>query len=307
VPPPSPNLFFWFPLLRRAASDGVSSLLDGEGGDELFGLSPYLIADRLRRGRPRAAVDVVRDIPGGGPHLTRQQIRPFLREYGFKGAAPYWLHRLVRRRHRAGAPSWLLPPTVDALVATDLDGRWKRLPGPRWWAYVVDAVTQGRGASATHDHVRRRAAMCGIEPRHALVDPDVVEFVLTIPPELHFDRRHNRPLVREALVGLLPDEVRLRPAKSSFDALFHESMAGPDLDVARRLLDPAEARVSAFVDLAAVHDELLADPPPPGHRMLWAQLVWRLVTVECALRVGTGDDLGWIEAPGPDGGVRITP
>ena len=305
VPPPSPNLFFWLPLLRRAAADGVEVMLDGEGGDEIFGLSPYLIADRLRAGRLRAAVGLVRSIPGGGPHLSRAQMRPFLREYGLKGAAPYWVHRLVRRRHRAGAPPWLRPATVAALVESDLDGRWKLLPGPRWWAYVVDAVTQGRGASSTHDHVRRRAAMCGIEPRHPLVDPDVVTFVLTIPPEAHFDARHSRPLIRDAVAGIVPDEVRLRPGKSTFDAMFHEAMAGPDFDVARRLLRPGEALVGEFADLDLVNRELLATPPPPGHRLWWAQHVWRLVTVECALRAAAGTPVGPLVGPAADDGVRV--
>jgi len=36
-------------LLRRATDEGVTTMLDGEGGDALFRLSPYLLADRLCR------------------------------------------------------------------------------------------------------------------------------------------------------------------------------------------------------------------------------------------------------------------
>ncbi len=46
----SPNLHFMRALMQRAAADGTTVLLDGEGGDEVFGLEPYLMADRLRRG-----------------------------------------------------------------------------------------------------------------------------------------------------------------------------------------------------------------------------------------------------------------
>lgn len=290
IPPPSPNLFFWMPLFRRASSDGVETLLDGEGGDEAFGLAPYLIADLLRRGRPRAAVDLIRNIPGGGPHLTRHQIRPFLREFGLKGAMPPRLHDWIRRRRGAAtaAPPWLGPEVAEAYLDTDVQVGWKRLPGPRWWANYLETVIQGRGSSMTYSHVRRRAALCGLEMRHPLVDVDVLEFMLTVPPELNFDTRFSRPLIREAMAGVLPDEVRLRPEKSTFSAVFEHSLAEADLRVVRALLDPADSHLGPYVDLGVVADLLLHEVPGPGHRREWAQAVWRLVTAECWLRVAAG-------------------
>ena len=37
------------PLLQRAAADGIRVMLDGEGGDELFGVARWLVADKLRQ------------------------------------------------------------------------------------------------------------------------------------------------------------------------------------------------------------------------------------------------------------------
>ena len=56
MPLPAPNHFLWQPLLERAAADGTSCLLDGEGGDELWRFSPYLLADLLISGRARSAL-----------------------------------------------------------------------------------------------------------------------------------------------------------------------------------------------------------------------------------------------------------
>ena len=66
LPPSSPNLLFWMPLLRAAAGEGVAVMLDGEGGDELFGQPRYLLADRVRAGRPLAAWRLARRFPGAG-------------------------------------------------------------------------------------------------------------------------------------------------------------------------------------------------------------------------------------------------
>ena len=40
-----------YPLLTEAAADGVTTVLDGQGGDELFAVSGFLIADRVAHGR----------------------------------------------------------------------------------------------------------------------------------------------------------------------------------------------------------------------------------------------------------------
>lgn len=306
LPPVSPNLLFWGPLLDRAAADGVGVMLDGEGGDELFGLSPALVADRIRRGRLLAARGLIYRIPGADGRPTKGSVRRILREHGLKAATPLPLHRAVRRLRGPGAYAvdWLTDTTARAYAESDDLAGWKRLRGPRWWAYLVDVTTSGMGPALVYDHVRRRAALAGIVPRHPLVDVDVVELVLRLPPELAFDPRHSRPLLREAMAGLMPDDVRLRPTKSTFDALFHECLAGPDLPVVRELLGDPDAAVGDHVDLGVVRERLL-DPDPPEHpaaRMSWALYTWRLVTAELWLR--SAADPGFLDALRARGGLR---
>ena len=71
LPPATPNLFLWQPLMARARELGVDVMLDGEGGDELFGLPAYLIADMLRAGRPHTAWSLAGRIPGMGLRRIR--------------------------------------------------------------------------------------------------------------------------------------------------------------------------------------------------------------------------------------------
>jgi asparagine synthase (glutamine-hydrolysing) len=288
LPPVSPNLFFWGPLLERAAADGTHVMLDGEGGDELFGLSPALIADRVRRGRLFAARRLVYRFPGANGRPSKSSVRRVFREHGVKAATPLAVHRAVRRLRgpRRYALDWLTDASARAYAETDDVSAWKRYRGPRWWAYLVDITTSGMGPGLLYDHSRRRAAMAGIQPRHPLMDVDVIELVLQLPPELAYDPRHSRPLLREAMAGLMPDEVRLRPTKSTFDALFHECLAGPDLPILRELLGDPRAEVGAYVDLGMVHRRLLEPAPPaqPAALMEWALYCWRLVTAELWLR-----------------------
>ena len=128
--------------------------------------------------------------------------------------------------------------------------------------------------------------MAGLSARHPLVDVDVIDVALRLDPELAFDPRFNRPMLREAITGLVPEAVRLRRGKSNFDALFHTLLAGPEAPAAERLLDPARARLNEYVDMGAIHDDLFgvrpADHPEGIGR--WAIRAWRLITAEMWLR-----------------------
>ncbi|MFL5866375.1 MAG: asparagine synthetase B family protein [Thermoleophilaceae bacterium] len=284
VPPVSPNLFFWIPLLQRVSDDGLTALLDGEGGDELFGHASMLLADRLRRGRLLEARNLVGRIPGVHGVPSRRVLRLYLRD-ALKGALPHGLHGPARRARgpEAYAPAWLKRETAAHFIDNDDSHDWKRIPGPRWFGFQVSRVTRGMGPALAYDHIRRRGALARLEPRHPLVDVDVVELVLRTPPELSFDPDRSRPLLREALRGVLPDAVRLRATKSNFDTVFHESLAGADLPAIRALLGRPGAEVGAYVDRAAIADLIAAPPEGRGAMMWWALHVWRLVTAECWL------------------------
>ncbi len=293
MPPVSPNGFFWWPLLRQARADGVTVMFDGEGGDELFGLSPYLLSDLLARGRIGPAIDLVRRVPGADGEPTPWQIRWYMRRYGLAGMPPAWTHTLSRalRGPSAYTPPWLRPSAARDF-GLHVDGAaWKRERGRRWQRYLRWATGTGLGPSIGYEHLRHRGATVGIDPRHAFMDPDVVGLMLRLPPELSYDAFRSRPLLRRAVEGLMPDEVRLRPTKSTFDAIFQQALTGADMPAIQRLLAPG-ARVGEYVDLELVRRHLLDAVPPEGssQRPMWAVRVWRLVTGEVWLRSLEGPD-----------------
>ena len=282
------NNFFAQPLLRQAAANGVKAMLDGEGGDELFGAARGLIADRVRQGRMLAAVRQTARLPGAGAHPPLRPLARLVLRNGVRGALPYRLHQALRRARPAtgSCPSWFRPDSARVLVDTDDSLAWKRMSGPRWWAQLADSLTNGVAARGVHDHARRRAATAGLDARHPLLDAELLEFVLRLPPELSFDPHRGRPMLRASMAGLVPDEVRLRPGKSYFDAPFYEAMAGHDRDAVRRILLHPGAEIGAFVDPGVVRRDLLDVAPrehPLGLRH-WTASTWRLVTAEIWLR-----------------------
>jgi asparagine synthase (glutamine-hydrolysing) len=288
LPPTSPNLFFWNPLLQRASQDGVQVLLDGDGGDELFAYCGHLLADRLSRGRLLSMLSLATNMPSGSRWVSPSQLRYRLEGYALRPLIPEFARRL-RRRHRPRTwdnPAWFAPAVSQAYVDTDEQWAFRETPGPRWAAWLANTLTWTAGPVAGYDHIRRRAAMNGLEARHPLNDVDLIEMMLSFPPEYAYDYRHDRPLFRRAMKGILPESIRLRPVKSFFDEVFQGSIRSHDLEPIRRLLAPPAAELGAYLDLELMGRELLAGPPPTAKVPTrdWCVQVWRLVTAECWLR-----------------------
>lgn len=285
IPSPSPNLYFNLPALRAASADGMSVMLDGEGGDELFGCVPYLAGDRLLRGRALSSVQLIRRLPFGDTEQSWRATRHLFTLFALKGAAPAWIHAasgLTRARDQGG-PGWLGADARRRLA----DGRdawaWKRADGPRWWAFLADTLTRSRARIGVTDALRRMGRMSGIERRHPFMDDlDLIEFVLRLPPELAFDARLTRPLLREAMRSLLPDPVRLRTSKANFSPLIEESFAGPERDIIARLILAKDARIRVVIS-SDVAEDAVAKVNQPGFVGYQGALL-RMVTAECWLR-----------------------
>ncbi len=284
LPPASFMLSHWLPLARRVADDGVKIILDGDNGDHLFGFSPWLSADTVLQGRLLAAVRLLRQTP----ELSSAPARVLLRDaytFGVKGSMPPALHRAI---HRFRGPDAFAPPWLNDRIArtyheTFHPWDWKLAAEPRWWADRISVLMADAFPAALYDHARRRATMVGLDRRHPLADLDLISFVHRLPPEMAFHPTFNRPLLRESMAGLVPDEIRLQAQKMNLNRFFDDSLAA-DLPVARGMLLDANAELRAYVRPEALR-ELFAGstiPSAPGENLGFR--AWRFIEVECWLR-----------------------
>lgn len=289
LPLPVPGFVIEEPLIAEARRLGAEVVLDGQGGDELFGATPYLIADYLLGLRLVSAWQLARRHPWLGSNPPMRHVWQVFTTGGVRGALPPRPHAGVRRRRDPGryAPGWLRRGPARLYRDASDPWRWKRLDGPRWWASLADTLTRGRETADIADYLRRRGRMGALEARSPLLDVGLVELALRIPPEMSFDPITSRPLVREALRGTLPAAVLSRRDKRDFAALHHQTLQKPEnLGRIRNLLDENTASVGAYVDLRRLRRDHLDRPPAVGERgwRAWAVGVWNVATAELWLR-----------------------
>src|SRR5205085_10478214 len=135
-------------------------------------------------------------------------------------------------------------------------------PVPAGFSERAFLLTADRHAIGVGDYTRRRALLAGLKARPPLLDPDLVECLLRIPPHLGFDPVFNRVLIRQALAGRVPDSIRLGTVKSHLGPFFYDAVAGPDLAPIRRALGRPGLEIGASAKVEAAPDTI-AHPPPP--------------------------------------------
>jgi asparagine synthetase B (glutamine-hydrolysing) len=287
LPPVTPNMFVWRPLMASARALGVDVMLDGEGGDELFGWAPHLFADLLRSGRLPTAWRLTRRIPEVGAEAdVRLRLRA-IRKYGVSPLLPAAVKRW-RQGREASAPGSLLAP-ADALALTNEEernreegGLAQRLDGPFWWRALAAELTDAGETLGASSHLRRESSDERIDRRNPfLFDLELLQTVLAQPPELQFDPIRDRALLRDGLAGHIPEAVRTRHAKSFFTDLLAAGLAA---DGAMLAAGPArsDAPVRAFVSSEPLEALLRGAVDPRGIRA--ARRLWQIGLADAWLR-----------------------
>lgn len=202
-------------LYRRVATDGRRVLLSGEGGN-FFDGKQSAYADLLRTGRPLTALgSMLRD-----------------------GTATRRLCWLVALR-LAETVGGRFPETRtferDAVVSESLRaaaeepvGEWPAYPQTRFDRIVAQDVDRHMFHSHFLDLVgfdRRVALAAGVDLRHPLLDPRVVDLAYSLPVEYLYGNGERKYLFRKFAADYLPESVHRASATPSFTPLVARGLA----------------------------------------------------------------------------------
>ncbi len=253
-------------LLRRVRALGFDTLFEGEGGDELLSLNVSPL-DALRQGHLAAAASLVLSNPKPRATLWRSVVLPHMPPT----ARALWYRRWAQSpnllpghmQSSLRSQPWLAP-----VVRRQFDAMVHRPHEEGFRAWLGAPVFLG--SRVAHE---RAARHIGVQIAAPIVDRNVVETVLGMPPHWLLSRRYDKALLRRALKGYVPDDVRLRPKDNGLVHDMSYSVLGAPRTRALLADTRVRQRVEGLVRFSAV-EGILEDlargyRPPPN-------LTWQL-------------------------------
>lgn len=266
-------------VVSRLASEHVTVVLSGDGGDELFaGYDKYRVEMRERRydGLPRLLHGALGAVAAAMP--DQMTGRRFLRHFSMTGwrryldASTLFPADVRRKLFQGEAFERMRPsdPVEEALY------RIARSEAGHWLSTVQALDFQGYLPLDILTKVDRMSMAHSIEARVPLLDHEVVEFAARIPPTLQMANGSGKHLFKHSLRGILPDDVLDRP-KQGFAVPLGRWFNGQLSRVVRDILISPRTRQRGILDLHYV--ERLLDWHAAGRPLdlhLWTLLSFEL-------------------------------
>jgi asparagine synthase (glutamine-hydrolysing) len=274
-------------------------VMTGVYGDVICGgLHPFVgFTQQARRGHFLTAVNGALRLP------LPWHVGPLLRlRYALSPLIPEGVRRVKLSLARAPVgPAWLTSRARELLAKS-----WEvhqRAVGPLpatpdgWWQYVC---TNGYMAD-NMDTAGQAATLTHCFPVDVFRDVEFARFMLELDPALLSYGQQYRGLYRLAMKGLLPETLRTRRDKGSFEpAIAAAAIAGEGIDIlrdlsslealaSRGLADPERLRPTFDACLAMLRRGERGEELPVDEHI---QDVWQLLSVEAFLRErGRGREL----------------
>jgi asparagine synthase (glutamine-hydrolysing) len=220
----------YMPLARLAAARGRGVILTGRGGDEWMTISPYLLADQLKRGDFIGAVRLIRmrqrsnSLSGMGNAarlVWRTAGRP-LASAALDAIAPATWHRRRRRRLLSERPDWVAPDPAVRRAMDDRIERWIDPARPAGGFYQRESRTALRHPAVTHDleETQEFGRRHGLRVMHPFWDVDLIELLHRVPPHLLMMDGRAKWMLRRKIGQRLPGLGLERRGKTSAAHVF---------------------------------------------------------------------------------------
>jgi asparagine synthase (glutamine-hydrolysing) len=258
----------WY-VMREARQAGLTVMLDGQGGDEIFAgyraSFGYRLSDLIRAGRLTEAT---------------HELRAFTHTHGPRWAAvalatPHVPERVrLNARGRLRGASALVAPELRATVSTAhangavFHDRLRR---------QLHALVTQRGLPELLRYEDRNSMAHSLEARVPLLDHRLVELAFSLDGSELIRRGETKSVLRRAVADLLPSQVAGRRDKLGFVTPEGRFLRGALGDLATDTFSSRSFRERGFVDATAAAQRLHRHRS--GDRRAGMEL-WRALNLE---------------------------
>lgn len=276
IPTEGPGLYpQWY--VMSMAKGKVTVLLDGQGGDEVFG--GYFLMGAYLRG-------VIRDRKLKGVLSEFKAFRQFLNKNGIHSFASWLFPRQYTRITKTRLSDKFKILNKNILGSIDQTQLEHDLEPPKKFNSYINNLSYHFVTSYTIPtllHYEDRSSMAhSIESRVPFLDYRLVELGLNLKPNFMSHKGISRPLFRKALQPFLPDEVVNRKDKLGFPTPFASWTKTILKDFISDTLLNKNALIYEFIDSRQIYLNLTAHFT--GMRD-YSWEIWRMISLEYFLRL----------------------
>jgi asparagine synthase (glutamine-hydrolysing) len=265
---------------RFAGEDGVTQMIGGDGGDELFGGNAryakqhlYALYDTVPRAARKLAIEPAVHVLGMGPRLpVLGKVVGYVNHARIPMPARLETYNLLQR---LGIRTVLRDDFVDSIDVDEplrlLDAAYSNPTAGSLINHMLALDLKFTLADNDLPKVTQSCELAGLPVAFPMLDERVVDFSARLPPDFKLKCTRLRYFFKEALRGFLPDET-IRKKKQGFGLPFgvwvvsHAGLRQLAFDSLgdlrkRDLVKPA------FLD--RLRDEYLAQHPGYYGTMVW--------------------------------------
>ena len=243
-------------LAQAAAEDGLSIILNGEGGDPCFG-------------GPKNIPMLVYEWHRQNSHPL-DRARAYLRSYR---KCYVYLGQLLTPATQMALNT---APPLEALVSPYLEAEQMT----HYVNKLMYANTRLKGAYHILSKVEKLTANWGIEGRSPLFSPKIVDYAFAIPPHYKLKGVEEKWVLKKAVEDLLPQTIVYRP-KSGMRVPVQHWLEGPLRHLAQDVLLGYRTQERGIFQTATLQKWL------EGQGTLWPRqgmMLWIVLTLELWLR-----------------------
>lgn len=193
------------PMLEKMKKDGKKVIITGQGGDHLFTGTPFVLYDLFGRLKFVSLYQELQAFKKPWSTLKAYILKPIL---GKKVVGI--LKKLM------GKPIEKLDPFMDK--KSDIENLTQKIGVSNYtFKNDLDMITSAAHTTIMDGNfIHCAEEHFDVDIRHPFFDKELVEFALSLPPEMKYRQKTIKWIWRKAMDGILPDMIRDRKDKAEF-------------------------------------------------------------------------------------------
>lgn len=259
------------PMLAQMKQEGKKVVVTGQGGDHLFTGTPYVLHDLFVRGKFTAFFKELRSHRRPWKAFKAYVLTPMLGERNVEK-----IKRILRKAQQEKR-FWGRCGMKDLSEQAGIKNPAFRND--------LDTVTSAFHSTVMDGNIFHCAEhYFGITYRHPFFDKELVEFALSLPPEMKYGNRTIKRIWRKAMQGVLPEKIKRRRDKAEFSEVIAQQIEAVDLDTFFN--DPAIVKLGLLThaDITQCIEAYRSDKPG------YVSYLWTMINVEYWYRYNQFED-----------------